>query len=139
MELLKFLACYADMSDEEPEYVQEYLKEAGIDFEKSRAELIDAIQEIDAQEMLAKGKTFREKYDHMLDGLKKKGGTHSEQTKEDGKSEENSREFGFAFRNLSHMSEENASQMLLEEKKLGLIARAKKESEEKKTKDEMNE
>ncbi|HUI31934.1 MAG TPA: hypothetical protein VLX91_17120 [Candidatus Acidoferrales bacterium] len=132
MELLKFLKFYADMSGEEPEYIREYLKEAGIDLEKSRGELIDAIQEIDAQEMLAKGKTFKEKYYHMLGRLKKKSGPPAVQTRGGGKSEGNSGEFGFAFRKLSHMSKEEASKILADKEELDIIARAKEESEGKK-------
>jgi len=51
MDISKLLSFYMDTSDEDPEYIEEFLRKSGIDFEKSRAKLIDTLRAIDRRDM----------------------------------------------------------------------------------------
>ena len=56
MERESFMDFYSDFSDEEPEYIHEYLVTHGIDIERLQAELLELIAKRKAELKLGEGK-----------------------------------------------------------------------------------
>ena len=58
-----FMDFYSDTSDEDPEYIHEYLAEEGVDIDGLQAKLLELIAKGKAEQKLVEGKKFRTAYE----------------------------------------------------------------------------
>jgi hypothetical protein len=65
MKVEAFIDFYSDMSDEDPEYIHQYLVDEGIDVDGLRAKLLHLVAKKEAEIKLDKGRDFKTAYEKM--------------------------------------------------------------------------
>ncbi len=65
MDREKFMDFYSDFSDEDPEYIHEYLVAEGIDIDGLRNRLLEMIEKRKAELRLIEGRKFKTAYDTL--------------------------------------------------------------------------
>ena len=115
-----FMDFYSDFSDEDPEYIHEYLAEEGIDIDGLQAKLLELIAMRKAELKKAEGRKFKANY---YAGLREKAETYF--GKSDGSGEGAP---AVAYRKHEGAPEEDEKENAEDMKKLEIIKRAKEAS-----------
>ncbi len=118
MERESFMDFYSDFSDEDPEYIHEYLVAHGIDIDRLQANLLELVEKRKAELKREEGKKFKSAYEELRRRASKLGETIVN------KSEAYSA--GVSYRKLEGEGEENEKESAEEAEKLRMIKQAKK-------------
>jgi len=111
-----FMDFYSDMSDEDPEYIHEYLAAENIDIDGLQARLLELVEKRKAELKLMEGRDFKSTYEQ----LKEKA--NSILGKTTGQDEST---MAVAYRKLQSESGEDPEEKADDIQKLGMIKKAK--------------
>ncbi|MFZ1080862.1 MAG: hypothetical protein WAO19_02930 [Candidatus Kryptoniota bacterium] len=111
-----FMDFYLDNSDEDPEYIHEYLVKEGIDIDGLQARLLELIAKRKAEQKLVEGKKFKSAYEEMK---RKADSIFGKKVSEEVNTT------AVAYRKHQGESEEDATESVDDAKKLAMIKQAK--------------
>jgi hypothetical protein len=112
-----FIDFYLDTEAEDLGYIDEYLRERGIDIEKAKEEILSRVRKNRAQQKIDSGKEFVRKYAQLMSNPQKLKEIET-QLEKDGSAVP---ELRLAFRKLEAVSADDIADILSAQEKLAII------------------